>query len=282
MSLPSEQRREWIRSRREQRKQTRRARLRRQTFRYLLLAVLLFSGIGCFCYLPWQLNDIEHQIVVHNNKVVSEEQVRTALKDVADLPLYKLAPHELERKVEALAMVNKAFVRRYSLPRRRLVVEVLEEFPWASYGLAPDQPIRWIICESGRIVSTEEFPRAFKPELKIYGQPNLQLQASDVIQWSTWLNLIARQTGFPVQSVDLRNSQNIVVQDGDLCLKLGAPDSSLTRRLCRLASLQTVIVPIKDRLEFIDLGLDSNIPLKLAKKTDNGKFLREKLNRSQL
>ena len=187
MTLPIEQRREWIRSRREQRKLTRRARLHRQTFRYIVLALLLTLGVTSFYYLPWKLDDINKQIVVHNNKVVSDEQVRSVLKDVVNLPIYELDPTRLESKVAELGMVKQAFVRRYALPQRKLVVEILEEFPWASFGPNPDEPTPWVICESGKVVSVEQFPNVFRPALKIYGPPNLHMQASDINQWATWL-----------------------------------------------------------------------------------------------
>jgi hypothetical protein len=48
-------------------------------------------------------------------------------------------------------------------------------------------------------------------------------------------------------------------------LKLGTPDTSLTRRLGRLTSVVAAVDPMKTKLEYIDLGLDNNIPMKLAK-----------------
>jgi len=278
MTLPVEQRREWIRSRREQRKLTRRARLHRQTLRYLLLAMLAASGVAAFSYLPWSIRDAKGQIEVRNNRVATNDQVRNALKDSVNRPIYELDPQKLEDRVTDLGIVKQAFVRRYALPKRRMIVEVLEEFPWASFGTDPDKPTEAVICESGRIVSVSEFPKVVQPDLKVYGPANLDLSAKDVSQWATWLNLISKQTNYSVQSVDMRDLQNVVVQDGDLSLRLGSPDTTLTRRLSRLSSLQPAIEPLKERVEYIDLGLDNNIPVKIAKKADNAKFLREKLN----
>jgi len=278
MTLPVEQRREWIRSRREQRKLTRRARLHRQALRYLVLAMLLAGGVAAFSYLPWNIRDANSQIEVHNNRVATSSQIRNALKTAVNQPLYQLDPEKLEDHVTDLGIIKQAFVRRYALPKRRLVVEVMEEFPWASFGTDPDKPTESVICESGRIVSASEFPKVVQPELKVYGPANLDLNAKDVSQWANWLNLISKQTNYPVQSVDMRNLQNVVVQDGDLNLRLGSPDTTLTRRLSRLSSLQPAIEPLKERVEYVDLGLDNNIPVKIAKKSDNSKFLREKLN----
>ncbi|HMY54889.1 MAG TPA: hypothetical protein PK671_18145, partial [Candidatus Obscuribacter sp.] len=51
-----------------------------------------------------------------------------------------------------------------------------------------------------------------------------------------------------------------------LHLKLGMPDATLTRRLGRLVSILPTVETMKDRVEYIDLGLDNSIPLKVSKK----------------
>ena len=266
MNLPVERRREWIRSRREQRKLMRRARLRRQMLRYALLILLMFTATSGFYYLPWSIANAQEQIVVQGNKVASDAQVREALKSALGQPVYRLNPHELEADVKSLDVVQQAFVRRYSLPTPKLVVEILEEFPWASYGTEPDSEPKWVIAESGRKILVSEFPKVIQPPLKIYGQAAREFTSKEVAQWANWIAYIEKQTQCPVQSVDMRNPQEVNGTAGDLCLKLGNPDSSLTRRLARLASILSVIDPMRDRLQFIDLALDNNIPLKLARK----------------
>lgn len=283
MNLPVERRREWIRSRREQRKLMRTARFRRQMFRYVLLAVLLFMAASGFCYLPWSLANAHQQIIVRGNKVATNAQVQTALEFALAKPLYQLNPHELEDEVKRLDVVQQAFVRRYCLPTPVLVVEVLEEFPWATYATAPDAAPKWVVAESGRKISISEFPRVTQPGLRLYGQTSTQFTVKAVGQWATWLAYIEKQTHCQVQSVDMRNPQDVRVQVGDLNLKLGTPDATLSRRLGRLSSVLSVIEPLRGRLEFIDLGLDNNIPLKLAKKTDGPRATESKDNiRSQL
>jgi cell division septal protein FtsQ len=269
MTLPAEQRRTWIRSRREQRKLTRRARLRRQVLRYLMLAVLFVGGLSGFYYVPWALSSQGGaQIIVKGNKVVTDEQVRQSLSEAINKPIYELDPTQLEAKVRALAVVKEAFIRRYNLPTPRLVVEVLEEFPWASYGTTPDAEPEWVICESGKVIKIADFPKVIQPPLRIYGPPCLHLSSADVAQWATWIAQIEKQTKVAVDAVDLRDPLDAKVEDGDLYLKLGTADTTLTKRIGRLASVETAIEPIKGQIEYVDLGLDNNIPIKLAKKLD--------------
>jgi hypothetical protein len=63
----------------------------------------------------------------------------------------------------------------------------------------------------------------------------------------------------------MRQPFDVKVANGDLTLKIGLPDATLTRRLGRLVSILPTVEPIKDKVEFIDLGLDNSIPLKISK-----------------
>src|SRR5206468_179574 len=82
---------------------------------------------------------------------------------------------------------------------------------------------------------------------------------------AAWVAFIAAQTGKKVDYVDMRQPQTIWVQDGDLRLKIGVADSTLTRRLGRLASTVPALDKVDGQLDYIDLALDNNIPLKVSK-----------------
>ncbi|MBI4533223.1 MAG: FtsQ-type POTRA domain-containing protein [Candidatus Melainabacteria bacterium] len=261
-----QRRQDWIKGRRERRKLTRYARLRRQVLRYFFLCLLAGCGVSCFVYLPWCLSDIDRDIVVHGNQVVSPEQVRGVLANSLGKPLYRLNPQRMATQVQSLEAVRHAFVRRYLFPRPQLVVHVLEEFPWASLSCGPGYPPDHVISETGRVIPIKDFPLIAQPKFVVYGSPQLKLTGAQVGQWASWVSFIANQTGQPVEYVDMRNGQDIAVKDGALCLRIGAPDSTLTRRLGRLASVMPVIGQFRDCLEYIDLGLDNNIPLKLTRK----------------
>lgn len=260
------QRREWMKSRRKMRKATRRARLRRQAIRYMFLSVLLFCGAACFTHLPWSLHNEKTQIEIHGNSVASRQQVLTLLNSVIDVPVYRLDPKQLERQLQSLKAVRYAFVRRYALPHPRLVVEILEEYPWAAYSPDPKTPPESVIAQSGRVIPISEFPDVVKPHMVIYAPKSLKLTSKEVSQWATWANYVSEQTGRPVDSIDLRQPFDVHIQNGDLHLKLGMPDSTLSRRLGRLVTIVPTLNTMKERIEYVDLGLDNSIPLKINKK----------------
>jgi cell division septal protein FtsQ len=230
-----------------------------------VLVTLLALGISALYYTPGYLSSNQSQIIVKGNKVVSAAQVKAALKTVSKYPLYQLNPRELEDQVTKLSMVKHAFVRRYCLPSPKLIVEVMEEFPWASYATNADDAPQWVIAESGRVISIAEFPSVIQPHLKILAQPNFRLSSSQVGQWANWLGYIEKETGKQVNAVDFTQPKDIKVISQDYCIKLGSADGSLTKRLYRLASVLSAIKPTINRLEYINLSLDNNIPLKLAK-----------------
>jgi cell division septal protein FtsQ len=266
--LPVEERKTWIKSRRNQRKTARGARLRRQVFRLFLVITVLSIGYLGFAYLPWSVNDSNSEIIVKGNHFTSKEQIRAALVDTLYTPVYAVDPKKQERKVEALETINNAFVRRYAFPRPHVVVEVLEEQPWASLGSDPEQPTHSVISETGRIIPLKKFPHVMSPALKIYAGANLKMTAVDVKQWATWVTFIEKQTEQQVVSVDMRKPFDVTAHTPQLSLKIGIPDAALTHRLGRLTSILPTLAQYKDTLEYVDLSLDNNIPLKISKKLD--------------
>jgi cell division septal protein FtsQ len=265
MIMEADQRREWMRSRRKQRKATRRARSRRQAFRYVLLIGMLVAGAACFTHLPWKLHSEQTEVIVHGNSVATRDQILKLTRAAVNVPVYRLDPKKLENQIASLKAVRHAFVRRYALPKPHLVVEVLEEYPWATYSPDPAKPAEAVIAQSGRFISIAEFPKVVQPHLVIYAQPTMKLTSREVAQWASWANYITTQTGRPVDYIDMRQPFDVKVANGDLTLKLGMPDQTLTRRLGRLVSILPAVEPIKDKVDYIDLGLDNSIPLKISK-----------------
>jgi cell division septal protein FtsQ len=204
--------------------------------------------------------------------VASNEQISSALKsEVVNSPLFVLDPNELENRVKNLSMIKHAFIRRYLLPHPCLKVEVLEEFPWATlYGPSPNLQAKFVVAESGRLISLADFPNVYKPALKIYVEDpkRLHLAESDVEQWANWTNYISKQTQCPVVAIDMLEPHNIKVETSKFSLVLGNPDSGLPRRLYRLAAVLEALASQHKEPIYVNLSLNSNIPVKLAKKSD--------------
>jgi POTRA domain, FtsQ-type len=265
MKPPLQKRQDWIRGRREKRKLTRQARLRRQVFRYSVLCLLICVAVAGFIYLPWAIGSAERDITIHGNHVATDSQIRDALRSAVRTPLYRVDPKKLEDAVCALPIVKYAFVRRAVFPHPHLSVEVLEEFPWATYCSSPENPPEKVISQSGRMIPIKDFPSVVQPSLRFCGGSDFHLTAADIVRWDQWVRLISKQLDKPVELVDMRKPNQICVGCPGVDLQIGQADSSLTHRLNRLASVVPVTATLQDKLEYIDLSLDSNIPLKVDK-----------------
>jgi cell division septal protein FtsQ len=270
MTKHLQKRQDFIRGRREKRKLARHARTRRQVLRYTLLLVLVGAAICGFTYLPWSIRSLANDVTIHGNQVVSDLQVRKAVGTALNQPLYTVDPRKLQTALCALPAVRHAFVRRYVFPHPQLRVEIMEEFPWATYAPTSQSAPEGVISETGRYIPLALFPKVVQPALRISGQKSLKLAASDIAQWDQWVRLIEGQTGQPVALVDMSNPTAVQAYSGGYELHLGAVDSTLQRRIGRLASVMPTIASLKQPLEYIDLSLDSNIPLKVDKSPKSG------------
>jgi cell division septal protein FtsQ len=264
MILHIQQRQNWIRSRRQRRKLAKRARLRRQVLRYITLFALLTGGLCVFKCVRWSVCAADPQVVVQDNQVVTVSQVRESVSSQVLRPLYQLDPQSLSQDICNLQDVQYCFVRRIEFPKPKIVVQVLEEFPWASLSYQPDEPAFAVISESGRTIPINLFPHVIQPRLTIYAPPNTKFDSTLVSDWAAWINNIQAQTGKVVSYVDMRNSDDIRVMDGDLYLKIGCADSRLNRRISRLASIMPTLDEFKNRLAYVDLSLENNIPIRVA------------------
>lgn len=271
MTSRVDKRQNWIRGRRQRRNLARSARVRRQITRYLLLFTLIAVGVSGFVYVPWSMTNVDSDITVRGNQVASVEQIRGALSNAVGKRLVFLNPQDMEARVQSLEAVRHAFVRRYLWPRPHLVVEVLEEFPWATFATDPESPPEYVISQTGRKIPIALFPGIYQPRFKIFGADDTEFSSKDVASWAEWVAFIEDQTGRSVDYVDLRMPHDIRVQNGELCWRVGTADSTLTRRLKRIASVMPVVERVRDDLEYVDLGLDNNVPLKIAKSLDDPK-----------
>src|SRR5262249_51808329 len=108
MTMHVEQRQERIRGRRQKRKLARTARVRRQVLRYVLLCLLLAGGAALLARVPWRVSNLERDIDIRGNDVVSAEQVRAVLANTVGKPIYRLDPRRLEAQVRSLEAVRFA------------------------------------------------------------------------------------------------------------------------------------------------------------------------------
>ncbi len=267
--LEASERQAWMKSRRQKRKVARHVRVRQQMLRYFLMVLLVGSGAFFLSHSPWSIQDLDKGVEVSGNNYLATSKVKNILSKYVDTPIFQIDPKKVEKEVEALESVKFAFVRRYVFPRPRVIIKVKEEFPWASLTSDPEKPIQYVIAESGRLVPVDKFPSYPKPKLLFSanvqkGKANHLFSDQEVKQWATWIKYIESQTEEKVALVDLRRQFDVRVQTDKTTFRIGIPDTTLTQRLGRLSSIMASVEQFREQLEFVDLALDNNVPIKLT------------------
>ena len=149
---------------------------------------------------------------------------------------------------------------------QKLIVKVKEKFPFASLSESPETPPKFVITESSSLVPIAKFPSYPRPELLIVADLNSMKKFTnqDVKQWGKWIAYIEKQTDETVKTVDLREKFDAKVTTNKTMMKLGIPDTTLTHRLSRISSIWHLVDQYRNELEYVDLALDNNIPLKVS------------------
>ncbi len=275
MVLDYEVRQEWIKNRRRLRKQSKEASDRRKVLKLIFTLLLLFLSIYGFTKEPWYINNFEKDIIVSGNHVLDASLVRQLVCPFFEKPLFQVNPKAVESRLEQLSIVNKAFVRRYIIPRPKVEILLWEEFPWANLTNNLKNPAYLVVSQTGRIISVNDFPQIEKPKLLVVANENLHLNSAQIVKWQGILDFIASQDNTPVQYLDLTNPFDIRVQTASLNIKLGAIDNTFQKRLLRLPSVLAGIKDYRPKLVYLDLSLDSNIPIKLSEKLPKEKIEHE-------
>ncbi len=275
MVLDYEVRQEWIKNRRRLRKQSKEASDRRKILKLIFTLLLLFLSIYGFTKEPWHINNFEKDIIVSGNHVLDASLVRQLVCPFFEKPLFQVNPKAVESRLEQLSIVNKAFVRRYIIPRPKVEILLWEEFPWANLTNNLNNPANLVVSQTGRIISVNDFPQIEKPKLLVIANENLHLNSVQIVKWQGILDFIASQDNTPVQYLDLTNPFDIRVQTASLNIKLGAIDNTFQKRLLRLPSVLAGIKDYRPKLVYLDLSLDSNIPIKLSEKLPKEKIEHE-------
>ena len=266
--LEADQRQAWMRSRRNKRKTARHARVRQFLLRYFLMVLLVGTGIYFLANSSWRLGNLDKDIIVRGNNYSGTAQIKKSLAAYLNRPVFEIDPKNVEKDVEKLESIKFAFVRRYIFPRPKLVVIVKEEFPWASLSNDPEREPAYIVAESGRMIPVKKFPSYPRPPMVIsadFNKAKKMFSPEEVKQWATWIGYIENQAGEKVQLVDLRRQYDVRVKTDKTLFRLGIPDTTLATRLGRISSIMETVAAYRDQLEYVDLALDNNIPLKLSK-----------------
>ncbi|MBQ4122314.1 FtsQ-type POTRA domain-containing protein [bacterium] len=245
--------------------------------RFLFVIFIFYAiyriGNAHYWYLPNDIytNPKSTAIEILGNNIVKREKIINTIKTIPieEKPLYKINPAELTHKLESLPPVKRAYIRRYWLPSR-LVIMLEEEEP--AIIISPTETTQEIIAfsKSGKIIPKEYLPldSKFKPvRILSYGT-----QGDDYEQWdkekiTKLYNLayyVKTYANEDVLYIDLRQPHNIFIQLQNIKIRLGELDDTAFERIKSIQDIMPELKILKENIKYVDLAWETKY-LKLDK-----------------
>lgn len=181
----------------------RRERQRLHFLKFWRFAVVLALAIGLVGLVrsPWgEIKGVE-QITVERNRALAAAQVYEQLALTFPMPIYLVEPHQLEERLQALPIVERAHLSRQLFPLG-LHIEIQERVPVAT---APRFGAAGVLDAEGVWISGATYPKVNRPKLKVEGYTGQRQK-----DWQALYPLL-QKAPVPIQKVDFNDPRNLIL-----------------------------------------------------------------------
>lgn len=250
----------------------------RRIYKFVRFSFILFIfyatyrlAICHYWFLPNDLYEkgIGKQLEIIGNDIVSEKKVIEEMKKfpIEKKPIYQVNPAEIANQIEQLSPVKRAYVRRFWLPAR-FVVMLEEVTPVIVISPSEEAPTVAALSITGELIGREYLPLSDKYDVvKIltYGT-NDDYEKWDVEKISDLYklgSLIEEYSGEKLEYIDLRIKHNAFAQLESVKLRLGEIDVSVFDRIKVIHYILPEIKQMSDKIKYIDLSWKDSKYLKM-------------------
>ena len=243
-----------------------------------LFILFIFYSLYRVCnthywYLPKDIfeNPKSSAIEILGNNIVKKEKIIKEIKDNTPIenPLYKIDPSSITQRIETLPPIKRAYIRRYWLPAR-LVIMIEEVEPAIIVSPTEDTPEIIAFSREGDIIPKEYLPlgNKYKPvRVLSYGT-----QGDDYEQWDSekvdklyqLAKFIKAYSNEEVLYIDLRQPHNVFVQLQNVRIRLGEIDETVFERIKSIQDIMPELKILKENIKYVDLAWETKY-LKLNK-----------------
>ncbi len=243
--------------------------------RFLFIIFIFYSAYRLaathFWYLPTDIFEKESQhIEILGNKIVSSEKIFNEMKKIPleNLPLYKIDPAETTKQIESLTPIKRAYIRRYWIPAR-IVVMVEEVTPAFTISPAEDAPDIAAFAITGELIPREYFPLNINkklPRILTYGTKGGDYQDWDIDKITKIYELteiLKEYSGEDVEYIDIRNPHNTFAKITSVKLRLGELDNTINERIKSIHDILPQIKPMLGKIQYVDLSWKESKYLKM-------------------
>ena len=245
-------------------------------FILLIFYVIYRVLISHYWYLPNDIytNSNSSHIEILGNKIVKKEKIISEMKKVElkKIPIYRINPAPIAHQIETLKPVKRAYVRRFWLPAR-LVVMIEEVTPAIIVSPTEDSQAVIAFAITGEIIPKEYLP--LDESYKLVKVLSYGTQGDDYEKWdnekiSTLYNLAKNAEIYSkekVEYIDLRQPHNIFIQLTSVKIRLGELDVSAFERIKSISDILPEVKELNENIKYIDLSWKESKYIKLNKQS---------------
>lgn len=248
--------------------------------RFIFILIILYGVyrilISHYWYLPNDIytNPNSKNIEILGNRIVKKERIIGEMKKInlEKKPIYRINPAPIAHQIETLKPIKRAYVRRFWLPAR-LVVMIEEVTPAIIVSPTEDTPAVIAYALTGEVIPKEYLPldESYNTvKVLSYGT-----QGDDYEKWnneriSTLYRLAKNIESYSkerVEYIDLRQPHNIFVQLTSVKIRLGELDVSVFERIKAISDILPEVKMLNENIKYIDLSWKESKYIKLDKKS---------------
>ena len=209
-------------------------------------------------------------IEILGNEIVSDQKILNEMKkfQIEKKPIYKINPTEIANQIEQLSPIKRAYVRRFWMPARYVVM--LEEVtPVITISPSEEAPDVVALAITGELIGREYLPLSEKFDaIKVltYGTNNDDYEKWDTEKISNLYKigkLLEEYSGERVLYIDLRIKHNAFVQLESVKIKLGEIDVSVFERIKAIHDILPQIKQMSEKIQYVDLSWKDSKYLKM-------------------
>ncbi len=229
----------------------------------MLLFYLVYRIFIChYWYLPNNIyNDKSGKhLEILGNSIVSNDKILNELKKFPfeKKPIYRINPDKIANQIEQLTPVKRAYIRRYWLPAR-LVIMVEEVTPAIVIAPTENAPVILAFSRTGETIGKEYLPIKDNDVIKIlsYGTKGDDYKDWDIEKINSLYKLgklIEEYSGEKVAYIDLRTPHDAYAQLQTVRLRLGEIDVSVFERIKAIYDILPVIKQKQLKVKYVDLS----------------------------
>ncbi len=237
----------------------------------IIIAILYFLYRFCnstFWMLPLDIytNNNTASLKITGNSIVKSEQIIEKMKKVPleQKPIFRINPYKIQKSIETLEPVRNAYIRRYAIPAR--IVVMIEEYN-PVLTIAHDENSAEVAAYalSGQYIPKEYLPLDSKfNTTKILAGSNYEKWDKNKIELLYRLSKTVREySGEKIIYIDLRQPNNIFIQLKSVKIRLGELDQGAFERIKAIYYILPKLKTMKEKIKYVDLSWRDSRYLKL-------------------